>query len=73
MLFSVVCLAQALYYEARSESIAGKLMVAEVIYNRMEDGNFPTTVCEVVYQEDQFTWSDNPPPIKEAKLWGLIS
>lgn len=44
------CLATAIYYEARSESLSGQLAVAEVIMNRVADARFPGTVCDVVYQ-----------------------
>lgn len=44
------CLAEAMYYEARGEGVAGEKAVAEVILQRMRDGNFPTTVCGVVHQ-----------------------
>ncbi len=44
------CLSEAVYYEARSESISGQLAVAEVITNRVRDHRYPNSVCEVVYQ-----------------------
>jgi hypothetical protein len=44
------CLAEAIYYEARSESVRGQVAVAEVVMNRVLDPRFPDTVCEVVYQ-----------------------
>lgn len=44
------CLAEALYFEARGESIAGQIAVAEVILNRVESGDYPDTVCGVVRQ-----------------------
>lgn len=44
------CLAEAVYYEARSETIAGQKAVAEVVLNRVGHKAFPSTVCSVVYQ-----------------------
>jgi spore germination cell wall hydrolase CwlJ-like protein len=44
------CLAEAVYYEARSESAKGQMAVAEVVLNRVRDPNFPKTVCGVVFQ-----------------------
>jgi spore germination cell wall hydrolase CwlJ-like protein len=44
------CLAQAIYFEARSESEEGQAAVAQVILNRMTSGLYPTTICGVVYQ-----------------------
>lgn len=44
------CLVKAVYFEARSESVEGQRAVATVILNRVEAKNFPSTICEVVYQ-----------------------
>lgn len=44
------CLAQALYFEARGETVKGQFAVAEVILNRVQSGQFPKSVCGVVKQ-----------------------
>ncbi len=44
------CLAEAVYYEARSETPSGQIAVAEVIMNRVRDHRYPNTACDVVYQ-----------------------
>ncbi|MGY3436376.1 MULTISPECIES: cell wall hydrolase [unclassified Marinovum] len=44
------CLAEALYFEARGESIKGQVAVAEVILNRVESSKFPDSVCGVINQ-----------------------
>lgn len=49
------CLAEAVYYEARGESFAGQMAVAEVVVNRTRSGEYPTTMCGVVYQGSQRT------------------
>lgn len=46
----VQCLAEAVYYEARSESFAGQKAVTEVIQNRVKSKHYPNTVCGVVYE-----------------------
>lgn len=46
----VQCLAENIYFEARSESTAGRVAVALVTLNRVEHTNFPDTVCGVVKQ-----------------------
>lgn len=51
------CLALAIYFEARSEPLAGKIAVAEVIYNRVVDPRYPDNVCSVVWQNKQFSWT----------------
>jgi len=44
------CLSEALYFEARGESVKGQFAVAEVILNRVDARNFPNSVCGVVNQ-----------------------
>ncbi len=44
------CLAEAVFYEARSENIYGRLAVAEVVLNRVGHRAYPNTICEAVYQ-----------------------
>lgn len=44
------CLSEALYFEARGESIKGQFAVAEVILNRVDSGLYPRSVCGVVNQ-----------------------
>lgn len=65
------CLALAIYHEARGETKQSKLAVAHVVLNRTKSRIFPATVCEVVYQRGQFSWtqdrhSDTP---RERKAW----
>jgi spore germination cell wall hydrolase CwlJ-like protein len=44
------CLAEAVYYEARSESEEGQRAVAQVVLNRVRHPSYPSSVCGVVYQ-----------------------
>jgi spore germination cell wall hydrolase CwlJ-like protein len=44
------CLSQALYYEARGEGRIGEKAVAEVVFHRMNAGNFGHSICAVVYE-----------------------
>ncbi len=44
------CLAEAVYYEARSETRSGQKAVAEVVLNRVASKHFPSTICGVVYE-----------------------
>jgi len=44
------CLAQAVWYEAASESEAGQRAVAQVVLNRVAHPAWPNSVCGVVYQ-----------------------
>ena len=57
------CLAEAVYFEARSESLLGQAAVAQVVLNRVKSGLYPSSVCGVVYQNSnrylacQFTFT----------------
>ncbi|MBM3608044.1 MAG: cell wall hydrolase [Alphaproteobacteria bacterium] len=57
------CLAQAIYFEARSEPEAGQAAVAQVVINRVLSGLYPASVCGVVFQNShrhlacQFTFT----------------
>ena len=44
------CLAEAVYFEARSEGEQGRAAVAQVVLNRVKSGLYPNTVCGTVYQ-----------------------
>jgi len=44
------CLAEAVYFEARSEPEAGQAAVAQVVLNRVQSGLYPSSVCGVVFQ-----------------------
>ncbi|WP_348625423.1 cell wall hydrolase [Methylobacterium sp. 77] len=44
------CLAEAVYFEARSEPEEGQAAVAQVVLNRVKSGLYPSNVCGVVYQ-----------------------
>ena len=44
------CLAEAVYFESRSEPEAGQAAVAQVVLNRVQSGLYPSSICGVVYQ-----------------------
>ena len=44
------CLAEAIYFEARSETFTAQLAVANVIIERVKDNRYPGTICQVVHQ-----------------------
>ena len=57
---ALLCLTQAIYYEAGFEPVDGRRAVAQVVLNRMRHPAFPKSVCGVVYQSNgricQFTF-----------------
>jgi spore germination cell wall hydrolase CwlJ-like protein len=50
MITPLVCVAVAVYFEARGEPTAGQVAVAHVIRNRIEDPRYPDNACDVVKQ-----------------------
>lgn len=67
----LTCLALNIYWEARNQSMAGQLAVAQVTLNRVSDPRYADNVCDVVYEHKQFSWywdgkSDTP---KEPRAW----
>ena len=67
------CLALTVYHEARGEDEAGRLAVAAVTLNRMRSKRFPSTVCDVVWQPGQFSWTRDGRPDKpyETGAWTM--
>ena len=55
----IECLAMNIYHEARGEPVVGQIAVAQVTMNRVEHNYFPDTVCSVVWDEDQFSWTND--------------
>lgn len=55
----MTCLATAVYFEARGESVDGQLAVARVVMNRAASGKYPPTWCETVKQPWQFSFVQN--------------
>ena len=50
------CLAGAIYFESRGESLDGQLAVGRVVVERANSGRFPRSYCGVVYQPSQFSF-----------------
>jgi len=50
------CLAKAIYWEARNQSLEGRVAVGQVIINRVNAGLWRDSVCGVIYQGCQFSW-----------------
>ena len=50
------CLAGAIFFEAKSESLPGQLAVGRVIVARSKSGRFPNSYCGVVFQRSQFSF-----------------
>ena len=59
------CMAENIYYEAGSQSYAGKIAVGQVVLNRVKSPSYPRTICGVIYEGSagsqagncQFAWT----------------
>ena len=75
------CLAEALYFEARGESVRGMFAVGEVIMNRVDSARFPSTLCAVINQGTgrqyacQFTYTCDGAAevIREQAAWDRVA
>ncbi|WP_417721000.1 cell wall hydrolase [Salipiger sp.] len=75
------CLAEALYFEARGETLKGQFAVAEVIMNRVDSPRFPNSVCGVINQgtgkkfQCQFTYTCDgvPEAVHEPAAWERVA
>lgn len=66
------CLTKNVYYEAGGETRDGMLAVALVTLNRTEDTRFPSSICGVVYQKKQFSWTAKHNKVKiNEKQWKI--
>ncbi len=66
------CLAGAVYFESKGESLSGQLAVARVVMARAKSGRFPSSLCGVVYQKSQFSFvrgGGMPPIATGSKHW----
>lgn len=53
----LLCMQQNVFFEARNQSEAGQEAVAWVTLNRVRSPKYPNTICEVVWQNKQFSWT----------------
>lgn len=66
-----LCMAINMYFEARDQTAIGQISVGFVVLNRVAHNSFPGTICKVVWQRKQFSWtwdgkSDTP---REKAAW----
>ena len=79
MISELMCLATAIFFEARGEPLEGQYAVADVIMNRVEDSRYPDNVCDVVNEPKQFSYthdgaSDDPQSLTnvlDKRAWGV--
>lgn len=75
------CLQENIFFEARNQKPIGMAMVGIVTLERVKLSQFPNTICGVVYERGQFSWTSHKPKVNmknpvEAQAWwicGLIA
>ena len=77
------CLASNIYWEARNQPLEGKIAVAQVTLNRVENSKYPNTICGVVTQTRyypsgridlhscQFSWYCDGKKDEPIETWGF--
>ncbi|HEY4078131.1 MAG TPA: cell wall hydrolase [Rhizomicrobium sp.] len=70
------CLSEVLYYEARGEGATGQKAIAEVVFHRMNHGDYGHSICAVVYEgakhpgcQFSFTCNGDMRKTKQASAW----
>jgi N-acetylmuramoyl-L-alanine amidase len=65
------CLATAVYFEARGETLEGQLAVARVVMNRAASGKYPPSICDTVKQPWQFSFVRHGqfPAVRDMDAW----
>jgi spore germination cell wall hydrolase CwlJ-like protein len=70
------CLSEVLYYEARGEGSTGQKAIAEVVFHRMNHGDYGHSICAVVYEgakhpgcQFSFTCNGDMRKTKQAGAW----
>lgn len=53
----MMCLAAAIFFEARDQPLDGMRAVGNVVMNRVESSRWPDDVCRVVFQDKQFSFT----------------
>jgi len=75
------CLAKAIYFESRGETLRGQIGVAQVILNRVFTRFYPDTICDVVYQnahrrhacQFSFACDGKREQIKDQYAWSVAN
>ena len=61
----IYCMAEAIYFEAGNQPVAGKIAVSQVVINRTQHMNYPSDICGVVYQAKwKENWKGNMMPVR---------
>jgi spore germination cell wall hydrolase CwlJ-like protein len=64
-----VCMAKVVLHEAGNQSRSGKVAVAQTLMNRLDDGRFGETICDVANQPGQYFDLSDYRPSRESDAW----
>ncbi|ULG01749.1 ATP-binding protein [Aeromonas phage phiA047] len=59
------CAVRNLYHEGRGEGLVGQAYIVKSVLNRVRDTKHPHSICKVIYQRMQFSWTHQIPKNKQ--------
>lgn len=62
------CVEKNIFHESRGEPLEGKIAVAQVTFNRLNDGRWGQSLCDVVFAKSQFSWTLNSAKRNQAPV-----
>lgn len=65
----VMCVTEAIWFEAANQPVEGMYAVAHVIRNRVKSPRYPDTYCEVIQQPSQFSYRNGGQPTVQVNNW----
>lgn len=68
----IECLTKNIYWESRGEPVLGQVWVAQSVLTRRDDPRWEDTICKVIYEPYQYSWTQEPTrPMKDASALKL--
>lgn len=69
----IKCLTDNVYHEARGESAIVQQGVLNVVLSRTQYSTYPNSICKVIYQPYQFSWTRANPKVRELDTYKVIN
>lgn len=69
----IKCLTDNVYHEARNQKPIVQQAVVNLVFSRTEYSLYPNSVCKVIYQPYQFSWTLVMPKVKEHETYQVIN
>lgn len=67
------CMADNIYFESTGEPLVGQALVGISVMERVKDKRWPDTICGVIYQHKQYSWTaEERKAIEDKESYKLI-